>query len=155
MQKGFKRVAPDLIRDKPGLTAYEYAEMALKQHLCGSDSKNPVFSLATTLMKEFREGRMPGIKAVKGHDNKLRYFPKHYDTNKQVASLGNDSPVTILLPTDVAKNVDMLVEIGKFTSRGEALIWLASEGIGANLQKLQDVEKRIQQIRDLKRSVSI
>ena len=74
MKKGFKKVVPDLIARYPGCTAQEYAKMAIDQGLCSSDSQNSLFSLQTTLIKEYREGRMPQIKIVKV-DGKTRYFP--------------------------------------------------------------------------------
>ncbi len=154
MQKGFKKVVVSLIYANPGLTPKEYAEMALKQGLCGSDSKNPVFSLQTTLMKEVREGRMPEIKAHKVN-GKLCYFPVNYNTGQQVALPKKDSAVTILLPPDVAKTVDMLVDLGTLSSRGEALIRLAREGMKAKQQELQKAEKIAQQIGGLKQSISI
>lgn len=154
MQKGFKKVVVSLIRANPGHTPEEYATMALDHGLCGSDSRDQVFSLSTTLRKEVREGRMPEIKAVKVN-GKLRYFPADYDTGQRVALPKKDSAVTILLPPDVTKNVDILVELGSLGSRGDTLIWLAREGIKAKQQELENAEKVVQQIRGLKQSVSI
>jgi len=154
MQKGFKKVVVSLVRASPGLTPVEYAERALQSGLCGSDSKDPIFSLSTTLRKEVREGRMPEIKAVKAN-GKLRYFPVDYDTSQQVTPLKKDSALTILLPPDVAHMVDTLVELGRYANRGEGLIWLAREGIEANQQKLKNAEKVVQQIKGLKESIDI
>ena len=47
MQRGFKAIVRQLIREKPGLTAIEYARMALQRRLCGSDSNDPEWSLGT------------------------------------------------------------------------------------------------------------
>jgi len=109
MQKGFKKVVAALIRSNPGLTAEEYATIALEQGLCDSDSKNPVFSLSTTLRKQVREGRMPEVKTVKVN-GRLHFFPIDYGTDQQVPLHKKDSPVPILLPPDVVQTVDMLVE---------------------------------------------
>lgn len=154
MQKGFKKVVVSLIRANPGLTPDEYATMALDHGLCGSDSKNQVFSLATTLRKEVREGRMPEIKAVKVN-GRLHLFPIDYDTGQRITLPKKDSAVTLLLPPDVTKNVDNLVELGSFGNRGDALIWLAREGMKAKQQKLENAGKVVQQIKGLKQSVSI
>jgi len=154
MQKGFKKAVVPLIRANPGLTPKEYAEMALQRGLCGSDSINAVFSLQTTLMKEVREGRMPEIKVIKVN-GKSCYFPVDYDVSQQAALLKKDTAVTIILPPDVAKNVDMLVELGRFGNRGEALVQFAMEGIKAKQQELKNAEKVVQQIRGLKKSISI
>jgi hypothetical protein len=155
MQKGFKKVAPDLIQANPWLTPQEYAKMALDRHLCSSDSENPVFSLATTLMKEVREGRMPGIKGVKVN-GRLRYGPAaQTPTNYSTTSSRPDIGVTVVLPPEVAQITDMLVEIEKFSNRGEALVWLAQEGITAREPELQGVKVAHQQIKRLKQSISL
>ena len=154
MQKGFKKVVLDLIREKPGLTAEEYARMALDQRLCGSDSKDPVFSLKTTLMKECREGRMPTIKAIKVN-GKFHYFPADQALSNQSTQQKKDIAVTVILPPDVIDIVDMLVELGKAKSRGEALGWLVREGIKAKKHDLDQAKEIFQEIKRLKQSISI
>ena len=74
MQNNFTNIVQDLIARCPGCTAKEYAKMLIDQGLFGSDSQNTLFSVQTTLIKEYREGRMPQIKIVKV-DRKTRYFP--------------------------------------------------------------------------------
>ena len=74
MQNDFNNIFQDLIARCPGCTAKEYAKMVIEQGLGGSDSQDTLFSLQTTLIKEYREGRMPQIKVVKV-DRKTRYFP--------------------------------------------------------------------------------
>ncbi|MBI4286072.1 MAG: hypothetical protein HY670_09295 [Chloroflexi bacterium] len=162
MKKGFKKIILDLVRENPGLTAKEYAKVALDRGLSGSDSKDPVFSLATTLMKEVREERIPGIKAVGRRP--LRFYPDDYTSSEQMKKaddivkkiLSNwDKPITILLPADIAQAMDMLVEVSKFGNRGEALIWLAREGIRAKNIELTQVKKVVEQIKLLKQSVPV
>jgi hypothetical protein len=153
LHRGFKKAVVPLIQSQPGLSAKEYAEVALRDGLCESDSPNPVFSLQTTLMKEVREGRMPGVKAVKV-DGKLRYFPAEYDTTS-IPVPHKDLGVSVLLPPDVAKYVGILVEVGSAGSHSEALIRLAREGIKAKRQDLKDMEKVVSQISFLKQSVSM
>jgi hypothetical protein len=154
MQKGFKKVVVSLVKAHPGLTPVEYAEEALRSGLCGSDSKDPIFSLSTTLRKEVREGRMPQIKAIKAR-GKLRYFPTDYDVSQQVNLPKKDEPLTVLLPPDVVQAIDTFVELGNFANRVEGLVWLARQGIGANQRKLDNAEKVAQQIKRLKESVYI
>lgn len=152
MKKGFKKIIPNLVKANPGLTAKEYAKMALDRGLCISDSKDPTFSLATTLMKEVREGRMPGIKAIKG-ERPLRFYP---DNNTSEVSLHNwDKPITVLLPTDVAEATDILVEVGRFGNRSEALVWLTREGIKAKNVEIVQAKKVAEQIAQLKQSVLV
>jgi len=164
MKKGFKKIVFDLVRENPGLTAKEYAKVALDRGLSGSDSKDPVFSLATTLMKEVREGRMPEIRVIKS-ERPQRFYPDNHiasEAMKKIAddivnkTLSNwDKPITILLPTDVAQAMDMLVEVSRFGNRSEALIWLAREGIKAKNLELAQVKKVVEQIKLLKQSVPV
>lgn len=152
MQKGFKKVAPGLVQARPGLTDKDYAKMALDQGLCRSDSKDRVFSLATTMRKEVREGRMPGIKAVKVN-GKLHFFPEDGTPNGPMPN--QDRPITVLLPADVAEAADLLLEVGKFENRSAALVWLAREGIKAKGLELAEVKRVVEQIRQLKQSVAV
>ncbi len=154
MQKGFKKVAPGLIRATPGLTAEEYAKMALEQGLCSSDSKDPLFSLSTTLRKEVREGRMRGIEARKV-DGRLHFFPTDSQSKSQTTPPKRDSAISIIIPSDIGEITDMLVEIGKFKNQSEALIWLMREGVAAKGRELEQAGKTIREIRRLKQSVVI
>ncbi|MFH1088060.1 MAG: hypothetical protein V1737_05685 [Chloroflexota bacterium] len=154
MQKGFMKAVLPLIRANPGLSAEEYASIALERDPELSVSKNPNFSLSTTLRKEVREGRRPEIKAITVN-GKLHFFPADYGTGQLVPPPRRDSTSRILLPPDVAQAADTLVELGKYANRGEALIWLAREGIKANQPKLKNAESALQQIRALKESVYV
>ncbi len=162
MKKGFKKVVLDLVRKNPGLTAREYSKIALDQGLANSDSKDPIFSLATTLMKEVREQRMPGI-VMKG-ERPQRFFPDNSTSSEEMRKIADDivkktlsnyKAITILLPDDVAEAVDMLVEVSKFGNRTEALIWLVREGIKAKSLELVQVKKVVEQIKQLKQSVPV
>lgn len=128
--------------------------MALDQGLCGSDSKNPVFSLQTTLMKEYREERMPGIKAVKVN-GKLRYFTADQTPSGQGTEQKGEIGITVILSPNDTEIVDMLVEVGKAKSRSEALLWLVHEGIRAKKHELDQAKKIFQEIERLKQSISI
>ena len=165
MQKritGSKKIFPALIKANPGLTAKEYARMALDQGLCGSASKDPTFSLATTLMKEVREGRMPGIRA---NGRPMRFYPDNYTSNEEMKKIADDvvkktlsnwdKPITILPPADIFETISILVEVGKFENRTEALVWLAREGIKAKSPELAQVKKVVEQIKQLKQSVPV
>lgn len=75
MQTGFSHeVAPGLIRQHPGQPSRFYARMALDLKLAGSDALEPEYSLASTLAKEVREGRLREIE-VRKIGRSLRYFP--------------------------------------------------------------------------------
>jgi len=150
MQHGFKAVAPELIRETPGLPAKEYAAIALGRELCGSDSKDPLQSLATTLAKEFREGRMPGIRVEKV-GGVLCYFP---DDSSSVADIQSAQGVRIevRLAGDVASDVQALVEVGRCPSPGAAVVWLVWEGAKAQRPTLERIHAILDEIRRLKQS---
>ena len=161
MQKGFSHeVAPDLIRENPGKTAEELAEMALKRHLCGSDSKTPIRSLAATLEKEVREGRLPEIVRRK-EGGQYRYYPaigsvpKTYSGQReQMPSAYQETYETIpnRVPVSDLELADLLTEIGKSSSRGEALLWLIREGVRQNGDLIQSAKKAAQEIRTIRQS---
>ena len=75
MQTGFSHeVEPGLIRQHSGQPSRSYARMALNLKLAGSDALEPEYSLASTLAKEVREGRLREIK-VRKIGRSLRYSP--------------------------------------------------------------------------------
>ncbi len=150
MQRGFKAIVRQLIREKPGLTAMEYARMALQRRLCGSDSNDPEWSLGTTLAKEYREGRMPEIRAERV-DGKLRYFPADrfvpYTTETK-----RDPRIEVALPPRIAKWIDVLLATEKFAGPGEAVIWLADEGIKSRRDSLAALENAMGEIKRMQQS---
>lgn len=157
MKKGFSHgVAPDLIREKPGMTKDEVAELALRRGLCGSDAKktDPVFSLGSTLAKEVREGRLPEVRAERV-GGVLRYYPASGGPPKTPMIIsspptGPDEAVSIRLPREHVEIADLLVEVGKYGSRSEALASLVSEGVSRNealIKKARDAAAQIQAIK--------
>lgn len=150
MQHGFKAITPQLIRETPGLSATDYARIALERGLCGSDSKDPEGSLATTLAKEYREGRMPGIRAERVN-GKLRYFTADnfvpYTTETK-----RDPRIEVALPPRIAKWIDVLLATEKFAGPGEAIIWLADEGIKSRRDSLAALENAMGEIKRMRQS---
>jgi len=159
MKKGFSHgVAPDLIRQKPGMTAQQVAELALNADLCGSDSKTPISSLANTLAKEVREGRHPEVRAERV-GGVLRYYPVSDDglpegsPTVSLPAKGLYETVSIRLPREMAGVADLLVEAGQYSTRSEALAWLVGEGILRNELRVKKVRGAVEQIRAIKRSL--
>jgi len=147
MKSGFTDfAATKLIPTEPGQTARHYARVYLelddKSKL--SDSRNPEESLANTLDKQVREGRVPGIKRERV-GGKYRFFPvvgPQRNTEKVV--------VQIELLSDEIQDVDSLVIVGKYKNRNDAIGWLVGEGIKANralLDKANSVRKQIDQLK--------
>lgn len=158
MKKGFSHgVAPDLIREQPGMTANEVAERALNRGLAGSDGKYPVQSLGHTLAKEVREVRLPEVVARKV-GGVLRYYPASAEPEKfppanTLGLLERDETVSIRLASDAVRAADNLVEAGKSATRSEALAWLVAEGIARNEPLIDRVTKAVQEIARIKASI--
>ena len=153
-QHGFKQIALDLVRQYPGQTPEEYAKMALDRGLCASDSKKPILSLSTTMRKEYREGRMPDIRSARV-DGKLRFFPKNHLVNQRDIPFRPNVAITVVLPPEDSEIIDMLVEIGRFNNRSEALSWLVREGIKNKEGELNQARDVLNKIRQLKKSVPL
>jgi Arc/MetJ-type ribon-helix-helix transcriptional regulator len=149
-QRGFKEVVVRLIGESPGLAAEEYAVTALQRGLAGSNSKDPVQSLATTLAKEVREGRMLGIRAQREH-GKLRYFPVDLRPDTS-AHANNGLRIEVSLRPDAARRVRDLVEIGRFSTPSEAVTYLLEEGVNAKQSALDRISGELEEIRRRKES---
>jgi hypothetical protein len=158
VRHGFKAVVGELVRERPGLSSDDYAKIALERGLVHSDSRDPIFSLQSTLRKEVREGRMPEIVARKV-GGKLHFFPANQDgaTPAKSASpalnLKQDfaASFTVLVPQEIAFELDLLVELGKAKSRSEALIRLARIGIDTKrsvLNRAREVHEQTKRMRD-------
>ena len=151
MQHGFKAVVVRLISERPGLPAEEYARIALERRLCDSDAKDPVVSLATTLAKEIREGRMADQVRRERVNGRFCYFPAHYPFESD-AQLGDGLRVEVELPPDAAKRVTDLLEIDEFGSPSEAVAWLVQAGVKAKVSALDEIANELQEIRKRKES---
>ena len=147
-RRGFKAWAVRaILGDMPGLTSEEYARTYLDKNPDGSNSQNvdPLWSLQTTLDKEYREGRMPGIKKDNG-----RYYPSDYPVDGQ-SHPRNETRVVIMLPDDALKDVDLLVEVAR-RSQSEAVIWLMEEGRKARRSDLDALRHAYEEIERLRES---
>ena len=143
--RGFKQLFPALVRERPGLTSEEYARWALEEGRASSNSKNPAWSLQTTADKEYREGRMPGVKKING-----RYYPADYPVNGE-SQPRKETRMVIMLPEDALKDVHLLVE-GSSRGQSEAVVWLIEEGRKARRSDLDDLRKAFEEIERLKKS---
>lgn len=161
MRHGFSHgVAPGLIWAEPGKTPEYYARTALERGLATSDSKDPVFSLASTLRKEVREGRLPEFVQMKvggrfcvfpanGADQRLT--PDESKASQAEPSGHGRDLITIRVSESVSRVADLLVEVGMRVSRSDAVAWMADEWVAANAQliaRAEDASERIRQIRN-------
>ena len=155
MQKGFSHgVAPDLIRERPGMTSRQVAELAMNRGLSSSDAKDdPAFSLGSTLAKEVREGRLPEV-VVRKERGVLRYYPAAGgESGTREASYDSDEVFSIRLPRAQIQVADQLVQVDKFGSRNEALAWLIAEGVARNRDTVDKVKAAVQRITEIKSSL--
>ena len=143
--KGFMKIAEALVKERPGLAAEEYARMALDRGIAQSNSKDPVQSLATTLMKQVREGRTTEIYAdqVRG---KLRYYPTGDLLNPPGRRLPHLLFTDVRMSPDTAKRVRTLLEVGLFANEKEAASWLLEEGVRAQRDTLDQIESQAEEI---------
>jgi len=91
---------------------------ALEYEYAKSDSgEDSIFSLASTLMKQVREGKEPHIRRDKT-GGKYRYFPA---TGVSITTSSEKIAVQISLSKQELQNIDNLVTRGKFHNRNEAI----------------------------------
>ncbi|MCH7626022.1 MAG: hypothetical protein IIC83_08880 [Chloroflexi bacterium] len=161
MVKGFSHgVAPDLIAEKPEMTSSEVAEIALSRGLAESNSSDPVRSLGNTLAKEVREGRLKESVRAELVRGVLRYYPV---SAGQPTGIDISAPTTgpyeetvsIRLPKEHIEIADLMVEVGKYRSKSEALAWFVAQGIHNKQSVIAEVKKAAEQIRAIKGSIPL
>lgn len=159
-------IAPKLVRRHPGQPARYYAELALSQGLITSRSEqDPVFSLASSLAKYVRERRVQGIVARR-EAGELRYFPVDVDERQDIRGAADPAAqpeqsatesagavVTAFVPAKILEILDSLVDIGRNTSRGEALARLAQQWVEQNPEGVQRIARARQQVRQIRNSL--
>ena len=164
MKKGFTyELAPTLVRERPGMTFREVAELALQRGLCQSDAKDQIQSLATTLAKEIREGRQRGILARKV-DGQLRCFsatsaspgsgtPPSEPAGATLSQPQGEETVFVSVPFDYIQILDLFVEVGKCSSRGVAAKRFIELGIRHDQGMVNSVRHAVERIREIKKSL--
>jgi len=152
MKRGFmEHAATILVPDFPGETALWYAKAFLNEvGEDGSDSKTKEQSLANTLNKQVKEGREWRIWRKKLNDAKYHYFPI---TISPTSDSGEETVVQLSLSAQELKDIDNLVVLGKFNTRGNAIKWLVTEGLKTNRPYLDKVADAISQIERLKKDL--
>jgi hypothetical protein len=160
VQKGFSHgVAPNLIRQQPGKTAVDYASQALEQGLADSDAKTPVQSLANTLEKEAREGRLPEVRRVR-EGGVYRYYPADQgpaastSPQKDGTAAEDTETITLRVPRKILEVIDLTVEVGAQGTRNEAILWLCQEGMRSNNGRFDEMRRAADQIQQIKRRFS-
>lgn len=145
MAKGFKAVVVDLIREDPGKTAFEYARMALTRGLWHSDATRvpPEFSGGTTLLKEYREGRMPEIIAKKA-GGQTQFYPRDHEFEG-----GSDGSMTVQvqIPREVAEDLRRLIEVRDKTTPNDEVVWLLTVGWNAEKEHIKKLYDAWQEMR--------
>ncbi len=150
MKRGFMDFAATrLIPQHPGETAeyyaQEYVEVAGEE---ASDAQNPVMSLANTLRKRVGTGGEKRIRREKT-SGVYRYYPANAEAGNTSAEQKSVAVQAFLLP-DELKILDDFVVLGKFSSRGQVLAWLAREGIKsrhADVEKVAEIAREIDSLK--------
>jgi len=139
MKKGFMKWLHGYIQDFPGLTAEQYAEDGYGYEYVESDAKGrdkeKVFSLASTLMKQVRDGKEPHIRRER-IGKKYHYFPIMGVATK---TSSENISFRISLSNKEWQTIDDLVSNGQFRNRSEVIEWIAkrciSVGVGLSLSE--------------------
>lgn len=130
MQKGFMKWLRDYIQACPGLTAEEYAQDGYHEGYAKSDAqKDEVFSLASTLMKQVRDGKEPHIRRERIGGN-YHYFPV-----MGIATTTSSENISfqISLSNEEWQSIDNLISSGQFRNRNEVVEWLAKRCISVGV----------------------
>lgn len=133
MKREFMKWLRNYIEVCPGLTAEEYARDGYWEGYVKSDAKNgdQVFSLASSLMKQVRDGKEPHIRRER-IGGKLRYFP-----SIGLSTAGNVVTEKIAFQISLSKqewqSIDDLVSSGQFHNRNDVIEWLAKRCISVGV----------------------
>ena len=146
-----------LIPEFPGQTANWYAEKFLDEKGQISESKTPKQSLANTLRKQVQLDWEPTIRReqIKGI---YHYFPVERNEIQQQTNLPKKSEedliVQLTLSNEILKDINNLVEVGKFKNRTDAIKWLIIEGIHVKRSYLDKVEQTRKEIERIKKELN-
>ena len=158
MQKGFSHeVAPVLICESPGESPEYYAKIALDRGLASSDSKSPLQSLASTLRKELREGRLPNFRTAK-HGGRIRVYPvSGFVSPESESQISSSLPASVSITATVTSVVHeaatLLVEVGKQATHGESISWMAQQWVTDNATYLARVRQAALQMQEIRSAI--
>jgi len=150
MKRGFMDYVVTMMPDYPGQTAKWWA----KEYLAGvggSDAKDPEQSLANTLSKRVRTGKVSGIRREKVRGVHL-FFPAKTRTAEEAPNL-QDVAFQIAMSAGELEILDSFVAVGKFRNRSEVLAWFVKEGFKAMHDDIEKAANIRKQIEELKRSI--
>jgi hypothetical protein len=130
MKKGFMDwLRGGYLETCPGLTAEEYARDGYFEGCVKSDAKDQEFSLASTLMKQVRDGKEAFIRREL-IGKKYHYFPGS-------GIRMNTSCENIHFQIELSKKewspIDALVSEGTFRNRNEVIEWLVKRCISVGV----------------------
>jgi hypothetical protein len=150
MKRGFMDYVVTLMPDCPGQTAKWWAKGYLASGR-GSDAKDKVQSLASTLSKQVRTGKVSSIRRERV-GGVYCYFPARTRTAEEAPNL-QDVAFQIAMSSEELEILDSFVFVGKFRNRSEVLAWFAREGFKARQDDIEKVANIRKQIEELKRSI--
>jgi len=129
MKKGFMKWVRDYMQVCPGLTAEKYAQDGYHEGYVETDAENQEFSLASTLMKQVRDGKESHIRRER-IGRKLYYFPvKGIRTKTSIENIS----FQISLSEQEWRSIDNLITDDGFRNRNQVIEWLAKRCISAGV----------------------
>lgn len=122
--RGFLEWAIEYINSNPGLTAPEIARKALSLGIVVSTAQNPEGSLVATLHKHHSD---QGRSVVRRKElGVFRFYPGDFE--EEVSDPIPDTPSSDRITKDKLQKLislaDELVDVGKFGTQADALVWL-------------------------------
>jgi hypothetical protein len=115
------------------LSPRELARRALQRGLVSSASKDPVFSIATTVAKNIRDGayNRPELVSIRTAEGRKIGLPE-WNRERHVRRLVQTSrPSTITLPPDIAQGIRLAVDAGVGASEQDVVVLLVKRGLAA------------------------
>src|SRR5712692_3416426 len=104
--------------------------------MVSSSSKDPIFSIATTVAKNIRDGayNRPELVSVKTNDGRKIALPQwklEPRTSKVAATPMRARPLTVTLPPDISQRLRLAVQAGLASTDEEMVIFLVKRGLAA------------------------
>ena len=138
----FVDALPELVFENPGMTAAEYAKLALDKRIFESEARDPVGSLETTLDQQYRKGNLQEVSRQAGRGT-ARFYPR---STFSTVDLSVGIKVTIR-ETAEAMELHLRPEQGKGFS--EALLIASHSLLATSLSKPDEMWQLRNDITDL------
>ena len=125
--RGFLEWAEGYIHTNPGLTAQEIAQKCLDKGIVASTAQNPVASLVATLHKHHSD---QGRYVVRRKEfGVYRFYPSNsledvVNSPRMKPAESTSAKITSDQLQQYVSLADELIDVGKFETQADALVWL-------------------------------